>query len=227
VSRTSRLQDPRNVDAPIDSFDEMTSAGPRKWRVPPVGISDFAVSKCTRSLSSGFAICRIPICRWPFPCRNFSRVPGFTPRVRERWTVLIPPRDIATCDAPLTQCVCQLETPNAEMPTGATMFATCPDKRTAEILSLYRVSRFRELRSPVAMVFENRELRYADVTMLGSAATCPLRWTAHKSSRDFAISRIGVLECNPLLVQLPITDFAMREDRRLTIFLDPTVQNDS
>jgi hypothetical protein len=198
----------------------MTSAGPRKWRVPLVGISDFAVSKCMRSLSSRFAICRIPICRWPFPCRNFSRVPKFTPRVQERWTVLIPPRDITTCDAPLKQCVCQLETLNAEMSTGATMFATCPDKRTTEILSLYHVSRFCEFRSLVAMVFQNRELRYADVTTLGSAATCPLRWMAHKSSRDFAISRIRVLECNLLRVQLLITDFAMREDRRLTIFLD-------
>jgi hypothetical protein len=42
------------------------------------------------------------------------RVLGFTPRVQERWTVLMPPRDIATCDAPLTQCVCQVETPNAD-----------------------------------------------------------------------------------------------------------------
>ena len=42
------------------------------------------------------------------------RVLGFTPRVQERWTVLMPPRDIATCDAPLTQCVCQEEMPNAD-----------------------------------------------------------------------------------------------------------------
>jgi hypothetical protein len=27
---------------------------------------------------------------------------------------------------------------------------------------------------------------------LGSAATCPLRWTAHKSSRDFAYQSFGV-----------------------------------
>jgi hypothetical protein len=48
------------------------------------------------------------------------------------------------------------------MPTGAAMLATCPDKRTAEIVSLYRVSRFRELRGPVAMDLENPELRNAD-----------------------------------------------------------------
>jgi hypothetical protein len=142
--------------------------------------------------------------------RDFSRVLGFTPRVPTRWTVLIQPRDIATCDAPLTQLLCQLETPDAETPTVSSMSATCPVKWTAVILSLFRESRFREFRTLVATVFQNRELRNADLTALGSAATCPLRWTAHKSSRDFAISRIGVFGVqSPLLVQLPITDFAM------------------
>jgi hypothetical protein len=39
------------------------------------------------------------------------RVLGFTPRVQDRWTVLMRPRDIATCDAP---DLCQRETPNVD-----------------------------------------------------------------------------------------------------------------
>jgi hypothetical protein len=48
------------------------------------------------------------------------------------------------------------------MPTGVAMLATCPEKRTAKILSGFRVSGFRELRGPVAMDLENPELRNAD-----------------------------------------------------------------
>jgi hypothetical protein len=141
--------------------------------------------------------------------RDFSRVLRFTPRVPTRWTVLIQPRDITTCDASLTQLLCQLETPDAKMLMVSSMSATCPVKRTAVILSLFHESRFREFRTLVATVFQNRELRNADLTALGSVATCSLRWTAHKSSRDFAISRIGVFGVQSLLVQLPIPDFAM------------------
>jgi hypothetical protein len=39
------------------------------------------------------------------------RVAGFVPRVEDRWTVLMRPRDIANCDAPN---LCQRETPNAD-----------------------------------------------------------------------------------------------------------------
>jgi hypothetical protein len=46
-----------------------------------------------------------------FLLRDFFRVAGFAPRVQDRWTVLMRPRDIATCDAPN---LCQRETPNAD-----------------------------------------------------------------------------------------------------------------
>jgi hypothetical protein len=170
----------------------ISATRPNKWTVV-ISLRDFAIGydpDVSCLLSSGFAKRRIPMCRWPFPFRDFSRVHGFAPCVPLRWTVLIQPRDIATCDAPLTQFLCQLETPDAETPTVSTMSATCPVKWTAETLSLFRVSRFREFRSPVATVFQNREVQNVDLTTLGSAATCPLRWTTHRPSRDFAISRI-------------------------------------
>jgi hypothetical protein len=40
-----------------------------------------------------------------------------------RWTVLIQPRDFATCDAPN---ICQCETPNVDMLMVPSMSATCP-----------------------------------------------------------------------------------------------------
>jgi hypothetical protein len=134
------------------------------------------------------------MCRWPFPFRDFSRVLGFTPRIPSRWTVLV----VSRFRNLRLQVPCQLRTPIVEMPTVSSMSATCPNKWTAVILSLFRESRFREFRTLVATVFQNRELRYADLMALGSSATCPLRWMAHKSSWDFVISRIGVLECNHL-----------------------------
>jgi hypothetical protein len=142
--------------------------------------------------------------------QDFSRVLGFTPCVPTRWTILIQPQDIATCDAPLTQLLCQLETPDAETSMVSSMSTMCLVKQMAVILSLFHESRFREFRTLVAMVFPNREFQNFDLTALGSAATCSLRWMAHKSSRDFAISHIGVFGVqSPLLVQLSITDFAM------------------
>jgi hypothetical protein len=56
---------------------------------------------------------------------EFFRAPGFTPHVRERWTVLIQPRDIGVCDAPN---YCQLETLNVDTLTVASMSTTCPVK---------------------------------------------------------------------------------------------------
>jgi hypothetical protein len=87
------------------------------------------------------------------------------PRIPKKWTVLFQPQDITTCDAPLTQFLYQIETPDAETSTISSMLATCPVKWTAKTLSLFHVSQFREFRSLVATVFQNRELRYVDVTM--------------------------------------------------------------
>jgi hypothetical protein len=134
------------------------------------------------------------MCRWILPFRDFSGALGFKPRVPSRWTVLIVSRfrDLRL------QSFYQLETPVINMPAVSSMSTTCPNKWTTVILSLFHVSRFHEFRTLVVTIFQNRELRYADLTELGSSATCPLRWTTHKSSRDFAISCIGVLECNHL-----------------------------
>ena len=61
----------------------------------------------------------------------------------------------------------------------SSMSAMCPNNCTAVILSLFRESRFHEFKTLVVTVYQNFELRYADLMALGSAATCPLRWTTH------------------------------------------------
>jgi hypothetical protein len=105
----------------------------------------------------------------------------------------MPPRDIATCDAPLTQCVCQVETPNAD--SGLDVRHVSLPKWTAEILSGFCVSRFHELRGPVAMSLKtpNSEMPM-DAAML---ATCPDKRTA-KILSGFRVSRVARSCCNGL-----------------------------
>jgi hypothetical protein len=107
--------------------------------------------------------------------RYFPRGSRLLPRVPSRWTVLVVSR-FHDLRHPMTEILCQLETPVADMPTVSSMFATCPNKWTTVIFS-----RFRDLRC-----------------------------------RDFAYRGFG--EQSPSLVQLPIPDFAIGSDRRLTIF---------
>jgi hypothetical protein len=85
-----------------------------------------------------------------------------------------------------TKKLCQLETPVAEMPTVSSMSATCPNEWTTVIFS-----GFRDFRRGVSRPFVNKtsDIPNSEVLKmmaLGSAATCPLRWTTHNL---FGISR--------------------------------------
>jgi hypothetical protein len=118
---------------------------------------------------------------------------------------------------------------NAETSLWTLQWSRSSCDLTVQILSGFRDSLFHDFRSLVTELPKPRTPRCRNEMALGSAATCPLRWTVqilsgfHES--EFRVSGYGVQ--SPLLVQLPIPDFAIESDRRLTIFLDPTVQNDS
>jgi hypothetical protein len=158
--RTSRLQDPRNAEPRCaDWFSRSRPRVSSKWTAPIVyGV--FTIKK-PDPLSSGFAIYRIPMCRWTLPFRDFSGALGFTPRVPSRWTVLVVSRfrDLRL------QIPCQLRTPIAEMPTVSSMSATCPNKWTAVILSLFRESRFRDFRRGVSFVNKTSDIPNSEMPM--------------------------------------------------------------
>jgi hypothetical protein len=120
----SRIREMPNPEKPMNSL-----------------IQDFTRKKPDH-LFSGFTIFQIPMCRWRFPLRDFFRVAGFAPRVQDRWTVLMHPRDIATCDA---LNLYQRETPNADMLTVPLMSAMCPVKNGR--LRSYRDFTYRDFAS--------------------------------------------------------------------------------
>jgi hypothetical protein len=130
-------------------------------------------------------------------------------------------RDIATCDAPN---FCELETPNAETPMGATMFATCPDKRTVEVWSRFRVSRFCKLRCQVSLTTWNPECRFDDALMCCHLSSEMDNSQVFSGYRDIAYRSFGVQA-----FARPTLDYRCCDERRSTAhdLSLSTIQNDS
>jgi hypothetical protein len=114
----SRIREMPNLEKPMNS---LIGTFPESFDSCHVSLKDGWLRlrrgfrwKETRSLVLRFPDFPNPDMPMGLCSSGLFRIVGFAPRVEDRWTVLMRPRDIATCDAPLTQCVCQVETLNVD-----------------------------------------------------------------------------------------------------------------
>jgi hypothetical protein len=75
--------------------------------------------------------------------RDFPQRHKLLPRVPSRWTVLVVSR-FRNLRHPMTEILCQLETPVDDMPMVSSMFSMCPNKCTTVICLRFHDLRCRD-----------------------------------------------------------------------------------